>query len=78
MPFKLFAGSDLFMVLGCLSAEFIVVLGSKVKVENITDGKKLAFIFVEGENALDDGKIGVYMLFGQVFFDVQVGDEVEY
>ena len=61
-----------------VAAEPTVALGSKVKVENITDGKKLAFTLVEGENAPDNGKIGVHTPLGQALLDAQVGDEVEY
>lgn len=78
LPFEPPAGSDLFTAASRVAAEPSVALGSKVKVENITDGKKLAFTLVEGENAPDEGKIGVHTPLGQALLDAQVGDEVEY
>jgi len=71
-------GSDLFTVANGFAAEPTVALGSPVTIENITDGKKLAFTLVEGENAPDDGKIGVQTPLGQAVLEAQVGDEVEY
>jgi len=69
------ASRDLFQI----APKPSVGIGSKVKVENITDGgKKLAFILVEGENAPDSGKIGVHTPLGQALMESQVGDEVEY
>lgn len=78
LGFEPSAGSDLFTAASRVAAEPTVALGSKVKVENITDGKKLAFTLVEGENAPDNGKIGVHTPLGQALLDAQVGDEVEY
>lgn len=72
------AGSDLFTVASRVAAEPTIALGSKVKVENITDGKKLAFTLVEGENAPNDGRIGIHTPLGQALLDAQVGEEVEY
>ncbi len=78
LPFEPPAGSDLFTAASRVAAEPTVALGSKVKIEHITDGKKLAFTLVEGENAPDEGKIGVHTPLGQALLDAQVGDEVEY
>ncbi|MCC5974183.1 MAG: DUF4011 domain-containing protein [Rubellimicrobium sp.] len=78
VPFEPPAVSDPFTAAGRFSHEPTVALGSKVKVENISDGKKLAFTLVEGENAPDVGKIGVHTPLGQALLDAQVGDEVEY
>ncbi|HRW67447.1 MAG TPA: GreA/GreB family elongation factor, partial [Candidatus Competibacter sp.] len=72
------AGSDLFTAASRVATEPTIALGSKVKVESMTDGKKLAFTLVEGQNAPDDGKIGLHTPLGQALLDAQVGDEVEY
>ncbi len=57
----------------------IIAVGSHVKVETITDGrKKLAFVLVEGGNAPEDGKIGIHTPLGEALLDAQVGDEIEY
>ncbi len=61
------------------ASEPSVALGSKVKVENLSDGgRKLAFTLVEGENDPEAGKIGVHTPLGKALIDAQVGDEVEY
>lgn len=78
LPFEPLAGSDLFTAASRVAAEPTAARRSKEKVENITDGKKLAFVLVEGENAPDQGKIGVHTPLGQALLDAQVGDEVEY
>ena len=72
------AGSDLSTAASRVAAASTVALGSKVKVENITEGKKLAFILVEGNNAPDKGIIGVHTPLGEALLDAQVGDVVEY
>ena len=71
-------GSDLFAVASRISAEPTVVLGSKVKVQNIADGKNLAFILVVGENAPECGKVCIHTPLGEALLDAQIGDEVEY
>lgn len=78
LPFEPPTGSDLFMAASRIAAEPTIALGSKVKIENITDGKKLSFTLVEGENAPDDGRIGIHTPLGQALLDAQVGEEVEY
>ena len=78
LPFEPPAGSDLFATASRVAAEPTIVLGSRVKVENITDGKKLAFTLVEGENAPEAGKVGLHTPLGKALLDAQVGDEVEY
>ncbi|WP_417682760.1 DUF4011 domain-containing protein [Roseibium sp.] len=78
LPFEVLASSALYTAASRVAAEPTVALGSKVKVENITDGKKLAFTLVEGENAPEQGKIGVHTPLGQALLDAQVGEEVEY
>lgn len=78
LPFNPPAGNDLFTAASRVAAEPTAELGSKVKVENITDGKKLAFTLVEGENAPDEGKVGIHTPLGQALLDAQIGDEVEY
>jgi very-short-patch-repair endonuclease len=78
LPFEPPASSDLFTAARRVASEPTVTLGSKVKVDNIIDGKKLAFTLVEGENAPEDGKIGFHTPLGQALVDAQVGDEVEY
>ena len=75
--------SDLFTfapeVAAVTASEPAVMLGSKVKVENLSDGgKKLAFTLVEGENDPDSGKVGIHTPLGEALLDAQVGDEVEY
>ena len=61
------------------ASEPSVALGSKVKIENLSDGgKKLAFTLVEGENDPDAGRIGIHTPLGEALFDAQVGDVVEY
>lgn len=54
-------------------------LGSRLKIEHITDGgKKLAFTLVEGENDPDQGRVGIHTPLGRALIDAQIGDEVEY
>ena len=61
------------------ASEPSVALGSKVKIENLSDdGKKLAFTLVEGENDPDAGKVGIHTPLGEALLYAQVGDEVEY
>jgi very-short-patch-repair endonuclease len=75
---------DLFAKAPALAAETanppaFVRLGSKVKIESLSDGgKKLAFTLVEGENDPDNGKVGIHTPIGAALLDAQVGDEVEY
>lgn len=70
---------DLFSAEGQANHEPSVALGSLVKIENITDGgKKLAFKLVAGENAPNDGRVGIHTPLGEALIDAQVGDEVEY
>ena len=79
LPLEPPPGSDLFTAATRAAAEPTVALGSKVKIENITNGgTKLAFTLVKGENALDEGKIGIHTPLGQALLDAQMGDEVEY
>ena len=78
LPFEPPAGGDLFTAVSQITAEPTITLGSKVRLESITDGRKLAFTLVEGENAPDNGKIGLHTPLGQALLDAQVGDEVEY
>ena len=79
LPFDPPTGSDLFSTVSQVAAEPIVTLGSRVKVENITDGgKKFAFVLVEGENNPDGGRIGIHTPMGQALLDAQVGDKVEF
>ena len=54
-------------------------LGSHVRVENISDGRKrLAFTLVDGESKPEEGKISIHAPLGKALLDAQVGDEVEY
>ena len=78
LPFNSPADGDRFTTANRVPAAPTVLLGSKVKVENITDGKKLAFTLVAGENAPEAGKVGLHTPLGQALLDAQVGDEVEY
>jgi very-short-patch-repair endonuclease/RecA/RadA recombinase len=72
--------NDLFTIAEAVTAtEPSAALGSKVKIENLSDGsKKLAFTLVEGENEPDAGKIGTHTPLGEALLDAQVGDVVEY
>lgn len=78
LPFEPPAGSDLIAAASRVAAEPTIALGSKVKIEKIGDGKKLAFTLVEGENLPDAGKVGLHTPLGQALLDAQVGDEIEY
>jgi len=61
------------------NADPIVSLGSRVKIENISEGgKKLAFTLVDGKNDPDQGIVGTHTPLGQALLDAQEGDEVEY
>lgn len=56
-----------------------VTLGSKVKIENLSDrGKKLAFTLVAGDSDPETGRVGIHTPLGEALLDAQVGDEVEY
>ncbi|MZR29618.1 DUF4011 domain-containing protein [Sneathiella litorea] len=56
-----------------------VAVGSKVKVENLSDGgKKFAFKLVQGLNNPEEGLIGIHTPLGAALIDAQLGDEVEY
>ena len=68
-----------FFNVGSVEAEPVVEIGSKVKIEFVTDGgKKSAFTLVEGENDPDKGILGIHTPLGAALVDTQVGDEVEY
>ena len=58
--------------------ELTICLGSRVKVENLSEGgRKLVFTLAE-ESDLENGKLGIHSPLGQALLDAQVGDEVEY
>jgi very-short-patch-repair endonuclease len=60
-------------------ANGIVGLGSRVKIESLSDnGRKLAFTIVSEGNDLENGKLGILTPLGQALIDAQEGDEVEY
>jgi len=75
--------SDLFSIIpeavAVIASEPFVRLGSKVRIEHLSDGgKKLAFTLVEGENDPNAGRVGVHTPLGEALLDAQIGDEVEY
>ncbi|MBB1492900.1 DUF4011 domain-containing protein [Paracoccus sp. MC1854] len=53
-------------------------LGSRVKVEQLPDGKKLAFKLVKDAGDLEQGKLGIHTPLGEALLDARPGDEVEY
>ena len=60
-------------------ANGIVGLGSRVKIESLSDkGRKLAFTIVSEGNDLENGMLGILTPLGQALIDAQEGDEVEY
>ncbi len=62
-----------------VSAEPTVSLGSRVRVENLTDsGMILEFTLIEGGNDPDRGRVGTHTPLGAALIDTQVGDEVEF
>ena len=71
--------NDLSLVGVLTSPEPIVVLGSKVRIQFIPDGKEMTFVLVDlGENDPEHGKIGINTPLGDALLDMQIGDEVEY
>jgi len=61
------------------SEEPIISLGSKVKIENLSEGgKKLAFTLIAGESNPEEGLVGIYSPLGAALIDAQIGDSVEY
>ena len=61
------------------AAEPTASLGSKVTVENITDGgKEIAFTLIEGNNDPEQERVGIHTPLGVALIDAQVGDEVEF
>ena len=64
---------------GSTSVEPVIEIGSKVKIEFVTDGgEKSAFTLVEGKSDLDKGILSIHTPLGAALVDAQVGDEVEY
>ncbi len=72
-----FAAGDVLIAASRVAAEPTIAPGSSVKVENITDGKVLAFTLVEGKNANGDDRIGLHTPLGEALLDTEVGDKVE-
>lgn len=53
-------------------------LGSKVHVEMVANGKKLAFTLVLTGSDLEDGELGIHTPMAQALLDAREGEEVEY
>ena len=58
--------------------EEVIRVGSRVRIEQVPDGKKLAFKLVKGGGELHEGKLGIHTPLGEALLNARPGDDVEY
>ncbi|WP_207099674.1 DUF4011 domain-containing protein [Paracoccus shandongensis] len=56
----------------------VIRIGSRVRIESLSDGKKKAFTLVREQSNLSEGELSVFTPLGQALLEAREGEEVEY